>query len=72
MWLRGWLGWRLLRGNRWGIRHSLLLERAIVSDVGYIVVRMVIVRKKIVVIGWKRRKTLNKVKVVICGLAFVC
>jgi len=45
---------------------------AIVSNVGYIVVRSVRVRKKIVVIGWKRWKALAKVKDLICRLAIVC
>jgi len=62
----------MLRGNSWWIQRGLLLKWVIISDVRYIVVRMVIVRKKIVVIGWKRQKTLNKVRVVICGLAIVC
>jgi hypothetical protein len=62
----------LLRRDRWWVRHGLLLEWAIVSDVGYIVVRLKVVRKKIVIIRWKRRKTLDEVKVVICGLAIVC
>jgi hypothetical protein len=30
-----------------------------------------IVREKIIVIGWKGRKTLNEVKVVICGLCLL-
>jgi hypothetical protein len=30
------------------------------------------VRKEIIVIGWKRRKTFTKVKVLICGLAIMC
>jgi hypothetical protein len=41
---------------------------AIVSDV----VRSAVVRRKIVVIGRKRRKTFTKVEVLICRLAIVC
>ena len=62
----------MLRGNSWWIRRGLLLKWVIISDVRYIVVRMVIVRKKIVIIRWKRWKTLNKVRVVICGLVIIC
>jgi hypothetical protein len=68
---RGQLGWRL-RGNRWRIRDRLPFKVAIVSNVGYIVVRLVRVTKKIVVIGWKRWKVLAKVKDLICRLAIVC
>ena len=62
----------MLRGNSWWIRRGLLLKWVIISNVRYIVVRRVIVRKKIVVIRWKCQKTLNKVRVIICGLAIVC
>ena len=45
------------------------LTLTIVSDFGYIANPMVIIRKEIVVIRWKRWKTFTKAKAFICGLA---